>query len=42
MTKRAGGEVGMPVVNPSGGGFEPYQPLPELASYESLLIRLAP
>ena len=35
------GEVTVPVVNPSGG-FEPYQPLAELAPYESVLIRLSP
>lgn len=33
------GQVGIPAVNPSGG-FEPYQPLAELAPYASLLIRL--
>ena len=35
------GEASIPLVNTSGG-FEPYQPLPELAAYESVLIRLAP
>ncbi len=35
------GQASVPVVNASGG-FEPYQPLPELAPYESVLIWLAP
>ena len=35
------GQASIPVVNTSGG-IDPYQPLPELAPYESLLIWLAP
>jgi glycosidase len=35
------GQASAPVVNASGG-FEPYQPLPELAPYESVLIWLGP
>lgn len=35
------GQASAPVVNASGR-FEPYQPLPELAPYESVLIWLGP